>query len=202
MGKRTPINLFGFKDGTVNPPADQADIFNDVVWIGPHNQEPTWAIGGSYQAIRLIRFFVEHWDRTPLQEQEAIFGRERDTGAPLGMAHEHDDPDYASDPKGKRIPLGSHMRLANPRTEGFPDFLLHRRGYSYSYSTTPSGQLDVGLLFIAYQADLEKGFIATQTRLNGEELEEYIKPFGGGYFFTLPGVKHAGEYLAQSLLEA
>ena len=31
-------------------------------------------------------------------------------------------------------------------------------------------------LFIAYQADLEQGFIAVQNRLKREALEEYIKP--------------------------
>ncbi|WP_077315110.1 iron uptake transporter deferrochelatase/peroxidase subunit [Vibrio palustris] len=200
MGQRTPINLLGFKDGTVNPSRDDESTLNNMVWVN-HEQEPQWAIGGSYQAIRLIRFFVEHWDRTPLQEQQTIFGRERDSGAPLGKMHEHDDPDYASDPHGKRIPLDAHMRLANPRTPDFPEFLLLRRGYSYSYSTSPSGQLDVGLLFVAYQADLQKGFIDTQNRLNGEPLEEYISPFGGGYFFALPGVQQ-GQYLAQSLLES
>ncbi|MGO1298176.1 MAG: iron uptake transporter deferrochelatase/peroxidase subunit [Vibrio sp.] len=200
MGQRTPINLLGFKDGTVNPSGDDATTLNDMLWVH-HGKEPEWAVGGSYQAIRLIRFFVEHWDRTPLQEQQTIFGRERDSGAPLGKAHEHDDPDYAADPHGKRIPLDAHMRLANPRTQGFPEFLLLRRGYSYSYSTSPSGQLDVGLLFIAYQADLQKGFIDTQNRLNGEPLEEYIRPFGGGYFYTLPGVLQ-GQYLGQTLLES
>ena len=200
MGQRTPINLLGFKDGTVNPSGEDTQTLNKMLWVN-RGQEPDWAVGGTYQAIRLIRFFVEHWDRTPLQEQQTIFGRERDSGAPLGKAHEHDDPDYAADPHGKRIPLDAHMRLANPRTAGFPEFLLLRRGYSYSYSTSPSGQLDVGLLFIAYQADLQKGFIDTQHRLDGEPLEEYIRPFGGGYFFTLPGIEK-GQYIGQALLES
>ncbi|CAM4003045.1 Deferrochelatase/peroxidase EfeB precursor [Vibrio aerogenes CECT 7868] len=203
VGQRTPRNLLGFKDGTVNPKGSDEATFNQMIWVGDqHTDEPDWTKGGSYQAIRLIRFFVEHWDRTPLQEQQTIFGRNRDTGAPLGKRYEHDDPDYASDPKGERIPLDAHMRLANPRTKDFPEFLLLRRGYSYSYNTSPSGQLDVGLVFIGYQADLEKGFIATQNRLNGEPLEEYIKPFGGGYFFALPGVKDKGRYLAQELFES
>nr|VXZ86282.1 Deferrochelatase/peroxidase EfeB precursor [Klebsiella pneumoniae] len=46
----------------------------------------------------------------------------------------------------------------------------------------------MGLLFVCYQHDLEKGFLTVQKRLNGEALEEYVKPIGGGYFFVLPGV--------------
>jgi len=65
-----------------------------------------------------------------------------------------------------------------------------------------NGQLDMGLLFICYQADLEKGFITVQTRLNGEPLEEYLKPVGGGYFFTLPGVTGAQDFIGRSLLDA
>jgi deferrochelatase/peroxidase EfeB len=79
---------------------------------------------------------------------------------------------------------------------------MMRRGYSYSLGVTPSGQLDMGLLFVCYQHDLEKGFLTVQKRLNGEALEEYVKPIGGGYFFALPGVKTADQYLGQSLLEA
>jgi deferrochelatase/peroxidase EfeB len=41
-----------------------------------------------------------------------------------------------------------------------------------------------------------------QKRLNGEALEEYIKPIGGGFFFVLPGVQNAESYLGQALLEA
>jgi len=41
-----------------------------------------------------------------------------------------------------------------------------------------------------------------QTRLNGEPLEEYLKPVGGGYFFTLPGVVNDQDFIGRSLLQA
>jgi len=201
-GKETPINLLGFKDGTANPDSQNAALMNDVVWVQPGQDEPAWTAGGSYQAVRIIQFHVEFWDRTPLKEQQTIFGRDKHSGAPLGMQHEHDVPDYSRDPDGDVIALDSHIRLANPRTPETQSSLMMRRGYSYSLGVTNSGQLDMGLLFVCYQHDLEKGFLTVQKRLNGEALEEYIKPIGGGYFFALPGVPDAKHYLAQSLLEA
>ncbi|CAI0698583.1 Deferrochelatase/peroxidase EfeB precursor [Serratia entomophila] len=201
-GKETPINLLGFKDGTGNPKTDDKPLMDRVVWVGDSAGEPAWAVGGSYQAARIIRFHVEFWDRTPLQEQQTIFGREKHSGAPLGMQHEHDEPDYDKDPEGKVIPMDAHIRLANPRTAESQSNLLLRRGYSYSIGVSNSGQLEMGLLFVCYQADLEKGFLTVQKRLNGEALEEYIKPIGGGYFFVLPGVKDSQDYLASGLLKA
>lgn len=201
-GKETPVNLLGFKDGTANPDSSNTTLMDDVVWVTPEQTEPAWATGGSYQAVRIIQFHVEFWDRTPLKEQQTIFGRDKHTGAPLGMQNEHDVPDYARDPDGDVIALDSHIRLANPRTKETQSSLMMRRGYSYSLGVTNSGQLDMGLLFVCYQHDLEKGFLTVQQRLNGEALEEYIRPIGGGYFFVLPGVKEANRYLAQSLLEA
>ncbi|WP_199634847.1 iron uptake transporter deferrochelatase/peroxidase subunit [Serratia sp. PAMC26656] len=201
-GKEAPINLLGFKDGTANPKTGDKPLMDKVVWVADDAGEPAWAVGGSYQALRIIRFHVEFWDRTPLQEQQTIFGREKHSGAPLGMKHEHDEPDYAKDPEGKTIPMDAHIRLANPRTPQTQSNLLLRRGYSYSIGVSNSGQLEMGLLFVCYQADLEKGFLTVQKRLNGEALEEYVKPIGGGYFFALPGVKDNNDYLGSGLLKA
>jgi deferrochelatase/peroxidase EfeB len=201
-GRETPINLLGFKDGTANPDTANSALMEQIVWVTSEQGEPAWAGGGSYQAVRIIQFRVEFWDRTPLGEQQTIFGREKLSGAPLGMQHEHDEPDYRQDPEGKVIPLDAHIRLANPRTPQTQSSLMLRRGYSYSAGVTAAGQLDMGLLFVCYQHDLEKGFLTVQQRLNGEALEEYIKPIGGGYFFVLPGVKNNQHYLAQPLLEA
>lgn len=201
-GQQTPVNLLGFKDGTANPDSSNHALMNEVVWVTKEQQEPAWALGGSYQAVRIIQFRVEFWDRTPLKEQQTIFGRDKHTGAPLGMQHEHDVPDYSQDPDGEVIALDSHIRLANPRTPQTQSSLMMRRGYSYSLGVTNAGQLDMGLLFVCYQHDLEKGFLTVQKRLNGEALEEYVRPIGGGYFFVLPGVTQASGYLAQPLLEA
>jgi len=201
-GKETPVNLLGFKDGTANPNSQDVPLMDSVVWVTADQGEPAWTVGGSYQAVRIIQFHVEFWDRTPLKEQQTIFGRDKHSGAPLGMKNEHDVPDYASDPDGNVIALDSHIRLANPRTKETESNLMMRRGYSYSLGVTNSGQLDMGLLFVCFQHDLEQGFLTVQKRLNGEALEEYIKPVGGGYFFALPGVRDKNGWLAQGLLEA
>ncbi|MCE1162221.1 MAG: iron uptake transporter deferrochelatase/peroxidase subunit [Thiomonas sp.] len=196
-------NFLGFLDGSANPAASDERLMSHVVWVRPGEGEPAWATHGSYQVVRLIRNFVERWDRTPLQEQEAIFGRRKHNGAPLsGGADEFTVPDYSGDAEGKITPLDAHIRLANPRTEDSKKNLILRRPFNYSNGVMKNGQLDMGLLMVIYQADLEQGFITVQRRLDGEPLEEYIKPTGGGYFFALPGVVDAQDFYGRSLLQA
>ena len=195
-------NFLGFRDGSANPNSNDAKTMDQIVWVQPGSDEPAWAANGSYQAVRIIRNFVERWDRTPLQEQESIIGRIKPTGAPMGGQHEAQVPDYSTDPQGKLTKLDAHIRLANPRTPQTQANLILRRPFNYSNGVNKNGQLDMGLLFICYQADLEKGFISVQTRLNGEPLEEYLKPVGGGYFFTLPGATGPKDFIGRTLLAA
>ncbi|MEZ0341907.1 Dyp-type peroxidase [Mycobacterium sp. pV006] len=197
----TPRNLMGFKDGTSNLDVTDAAVMDRHVWVGPDDGEPDWAVGGTYQAVRIIRMFVEFWDRTQLVEQEALFGRAKVSGAPLGLSGEFTDPDYASDPEGQRIPLDAHIRLANPRTPQTEENLILRRGFNYSRGFDGAGRLDQGLAFVAYQRSLEKGFLTVQRRLKGEPLEEYILPVGGGFFFALPGVPGPDRFLGDRLLD-
>jgi deferrochelatase/peroxidase EfeB len=199
-GKDTVRNMLGFKDGTANLDTQDSQLMDKVLWVQANSDEPNWTTGGTYQVVRVIRNKVEHWDRTPLQEQEQIIGRKKDTGAPLGMNQEMDIPNYQGDRKGEKIPLDAHIRLANPRISDLGK--IFRRGFNYSRGYTKSGQLDMGLLFVCFQSNLQKGFITVQERLNGEPLEEYIKPIGGGYFFALPGINSKNNYLGQSLIEA
>ncbi len=200
-GRDTARNLLGFKDGTANLDAADGALMNRIVWVGEGHDEPVWTRGGSYQVVRIIRTLVERWDRTPLQEQQTIIGRDKAEGAPLGLAREHDMPDYAADPDGHGVPLNAHIRRANPRSAATDENLILRRAYNYSNGLTKAGQLDMGLLFSSFQADLDKGFVAVQKRLDGEPLEEYIKPVGGGYFFALPGVESVRTYLGHGLLD-
>ncbi|MBB5915345.1 deferrochelatase/peroxidase EfeB [Nocardia transvalensis] len=191
----TGRNLMGFKDGTANPTGADAE---SLIWLD--RDVPEWARGGTYQVVRLIRMLVEFWDRVSINEQENMFGRRRDSGAPLDGNEEFDTPDYAADPEGSVIPLDSHIRLANPRTPETDRQQLIRRSYNYDLGLDPNGNMATGHIFTCFQQDIQRQFETIQTRLIDEPLTDYVQPFGGGYFLALPGVVDRDDWYARALL--
>ncbi|MCR6489624.1 Dyp-type peroxidase [Amycolatopsis sp. OK19-0408] len=188
-------NLFGFREGAGNPDAADSALMDRLVWVGPGDDEPAWCAGGSYQVVRLIRLATPTWNSKPVPDQERVFGRAKDSGAPLGRETETEIPDYASDPRGEVIALDAHIRRANPRTPDSDAHRILRRSYSFGDEGTGAGHI-----FICFQRDVELGFATIQKRLAGEALERYTLPFGGGYYFVLPGRADGHDHLGQAML--
>jgi deferrochelatase/peroxidase EfeB len=172
---------------------------NELVWA-QLSDGPAWMAGGSYMVARRIRMRIEVWDRSALSDQEATFGRYRDSGAPFGAKREFDPlPLEAKGADGQPvIPMTAHVRLAH--SDGKEKIV--RRSYSYSSGIDrQTGQLDAGLFFICYQRDVRKQFIPIQQRLaKQDKLNEYISHVGSAVFACFPGVREGG-YIGQELFE-
>ncbi|MFI8515601.1 Dyp-type peroxidase [Streptomyces sp. NPDC085460] len=169
-------NPFHFTEGYGNPAAEDEIYRRAIVQDG--SGEPQWAVGGSYQVVRIVRLAVEFWERDPVSEQERILGRRRD-GQWLDGTPATDRADFSTDPHGKLTSLDSHVRRAAP-DPGSPPPMVRR---SYNYHRPPDDQ---GVIFSCFQRDLRKGFEEVQRRLRGEAMEKYTLTTGGGYFFVPP----------------
>lgn len=196
----TPRNLFGFKDGTANLKAEEADALNEHLWVGAGDDpKATWLAGGSYLVARRINMTMETWDRASMREQERVVGRDRAAGAPLSGGEEFTEPDFALAGRGG-VPLidrNSHVALAHPSHNGGARML--RRGYNFIDGNDDLGRLDAGLFFIAFVRNPATQYILMQTRMSRQDLmAEYLQHRGSGLFAVPPGVQ-PGEFVGQQL---
>ena len=196
----TPRNLMGFKDGTNNIRSEDTAALADYVWVGDETDQP-WMRNGSYLVARRIRMLIESWDTDSLGDQQQVFGRVKDTGAPLTGKQEFDVVNLnAKDATGTPvIATGAHIRLAAPASNGGKKIL--RRGYSYTDGIDPdTGLLDAGLFFLAYQKDPRTQFVPIQTQLgHHDKLNEYIRHTGSALFAVPPGLAAPGDWFGKQL---
>ncbi len=199
MARSRTRNLFAFRDGAANPDVSDAALMNELVWVARGGGEPDFASDGTYVVVRTIRQHVEFWDRVGMLEQERIIGRDRVTGAPLGGNTEFQDPDYPSDPHGRRIPMDAHIRLANPRTASPENQRIIRRSFNYHRGVDGARDIDCGLVFTAYDQDPERQFATIQRRPESEPTTDYITVVGGGYFFAPRGARGVSDWVGSGL---
>src|SRR4051812_19071665 len=220
---------FGFKDGIGQPAVEGSGLpptnrqerplkAGEIVLGYPDETGelppmPTPAVlgrNGTYVVFRKLHTKVGAYRqylraKAASREAEALLGAKMvgrwQSGAPLAVAPEVDDPDvgadplrnndflYGDDPRGLRCPIGSHARRANPRdafdADGSVDVRLHRmirRGTSYG-PMLPEGVLeddgaDRGIIFVFAGSHLKRQF-------------EFVKTqwLNDGIFIGAPGEK-------------
>jgi len=206
---------FGFKDGIGQPtvegagtpptnrgePPIKAGEFilgypDETGGMAPVPTPDVLGRNGTYIVFRKLHTRVAAYrqylhDKARTREEEALLGAKMvgrwQSGAPLALAPDEDDPalgadparnndfGYAADLRGFKCPAGSHARRANPRDsldhENSVDVRLHRmirRGTSYG-PPLPEGVLeddgeDRGIIFVFAGAHLKRQFEFVKTQ--------------------------------------
>ncbi|WKD59166.1 Dyp-type peroxidase [Corynebacterium caspium] len=210
LGEReTPRNLFGQKDGTINPrtPAE----LDAHVWIDNTRSQdgnaPTWLNGGTSMIVRRVAMHLDTWEKLDRTSREVAVGRALDTGAPLSGGDEFSEADLsATDEFGlPAIDPMSHVARSKAPAE-HPEQQILRRPYNYDLPPDPAraDSSNSGLIFICFQRDPLTQFVPIQERLDEiDRLNEWITHIGSSVYAIVPGIHPNGDsYWAQSLLES
>lgn len=206
--KQTPRNLFGQKDGTVNPRT--SEDFAQQVWI---DDGPQWQRGGTALVARRIRMNMETWEEADRPTRETAIGRDLPEGAPLSGGDEFTPVDF--DKRDKyglpAVDRNSHIARAQPPKD-HPEQRILRRAYNYDLPPdphTPDQLSNSGLIFLAYQKDPTKQFEPIQSRLDEADfLNEWITHIGSAVYVLPPGTQAAKDggkrdtFWAESLIGA
>ena len=174
QGRTAPRNLLGFLDGIVGPTTSREQQ-NDL-WLSA----PPQLVGGTIAVVRRMELDLPRFAALSVPEQEAVFGRRRDTGVPLSGGTIATNPDLgAKTPDGRYlIPADAHARRAHATVVGVG--LMLRRSYSID-DPKP------GLLFISFQNEL-RTFTATLTHMDASDaLLTFTTTTASATFLILPG---------------
>jgi len=140
---------FGFEDGvsaaSAPSPAESAADARRALITADH----PLLKNGTFLVLRKLEQDVSgfhQWASAQPELAEQMVGRKHN-GEPLGSV------DFSGDEQGKKCPLQSHVRRANPRTPESKRRELVRRGMSY---LEKGGRR--GLMFIGYNADIRDQF--------------------------------------------
>jgi len=206
---------FGFKDGIGqpsvegsgrppsnphDPPLKAGEIIlgypDETGELPPMPSPDILGRNGTYVVFRKLHTKVAAYRqylraRAANREEEALLGAKMvgrwQSGAPLAVSPEVDDPEvgsdprrnndflYGDDPRGFKCPVGAHARRANPRdalhADGSTEVRLHRmirRGTSYG-PMLPEGELeddgaDRGIIFVFAGAHIKRQFEFVKTQ--------------------------------------
>ena len=155
------------------PDVADASLMNRLVWVQPSSEEPAWTAGGTYLVARAIRMHVEFRDRVGMFEQQNIIGRDRvHRRAARRVADEFQEPALPARPARQSHTPERHT-AANPRTPVTADQRILRRGYNYDRGIDEAGDLDQGLMFVAFNQDVRRQFEAIQALLVEEPIIDH-----------------------------
>jgi deferrochelatase/peroxidase EfeB len=195
-------HLLGFsaeeKTPGMNAPQSQA------IWVG--EEGPDWMRGGSYVAVRRIRFALEHWDQMSQAYQESAIGEMKHPSMPVDPTSTN--MKSSSDNIAIEDDSPPHLAIVSPGRDS-----MLRRSYSYNdgvnftYERWPPWrqglEYDAGMFFICFQRDPRTGFIAVFREMANRDskLNQFWTHVGGGLFAVPRGAKQ-GEYIGQGLFES
>ena len=156
---RDSRDLTGFRDGTENPPIDEAAMSASVPDDAP-------GAGGSVVLVQKWVHDLGAFHALDQPAQEAVIGRTKDT-----------DEELEDQPAGSHL---AHVVLEGPDGE---ELQVFRRSASFG------SLAEHGLLFVAFSADQKRldamlAHMAGATNGIRDRLTEYSAPVTGAYYFA------------------
>lgn len=178
-------NLLGQVDGQANAAPGSTD-FAQRTWM----TAPAAMAGGTTMVLRRIQFGMDSWDKMSEKVKGTVIGRDLETGAPLSGGDATTPMDLeAMDADGDSPAIGdnAHARLAfTDNNQG-----ITRRGYNYD-DGIENGVRDVGLIFVSFQAEIERYLRIQEALARIDSLNKWTTPVGSALFIVPPGTEQGG----------